>query len=266
MHKNIKVALLISTYNWPEALSKVLSSVRAQCTLPCEVLVADDGSDERTAELVHAFQQEFPVPLKYFWHPDDGFRKTIIMNQAIAATSCDYIIQIDGDIILHNRFIDDHLSAAEEGFYIKGSRVLLSEKKSRVFLAAKYSLSIKPYATGITNRLNAFRWPFLAKLFTKKRKRSHDLRGCNCAFWKKDFVAVNGYNNDLTGWGHEDIELAARLINLGLLQKSVKLQAVCYHLYHAFNERNSERGNYSKYEEVVINGTVKCTSGFNEAL
>ncbi|QNL52526.1 glycosyltransferase family 2 protein [Olivibacter sp. SDN3] len=259
----MKAALLISTYNWPGALTKVLSSVRCQQILPSEVLIADDGSDEKTAKLVRAFQKEFPVPLRHFWHPDGGFRKTIIMNQAIAATSCDYIIQIDGDITLHERFIEDHLSIAEDGYYIKGSRVLLSEKKSKAFLAAEHLTPIKPYSIGITNRINALRSLFLADFFTKRRKRSHDLRGCNCAFWKKDFVAVNGYNNDLVGWGHEDIELAARFINLGLLQKSVKLQAVCYHLHHTFNERNNERGNYGKYKEVVDSGVVRCQNGLN---
>ncbi|MDM8176212.1 MULTISPECIES: glycosyltransferase family 2 protein [Olivibacter] len=267
MLKDVRVALVISTYNWPEALHQVLVSVRNQYILPDEVLIADDGSDSRTKNLISSFKQEFPVPIRHFWHPDEGFRKAIIMNAAIASSSSDYIVQIDGDIIVHPNFIKDHIEEAEKGCYIKGSRVLLSSlKTSRILASKEKRVTIKPYSCGITNRLNACRLPSLSKLFIKKHKRSHDLRGCNCAYWKKDFVAINGYNNELQGWGHEDIELAARFINLGLLQKTVKLKAICYHLDHPYNPRLSEQANYLKYKEVVKEGNIRCKDGLEGAV
>lgn len=266
MYKKLQTALIISTYNWPEALNKVLSSVLNQRVLPDEILIADDGSDGRTAKLIDSFKNKFPIPLKHFWHSDDGFRKTIVMNVAIASCTSDYIIQIDGDIILHPDFIKDHIEEAEKGFYIKGSRVLLSKEKTKELLGAEDLVAITPYTAGITNRINACHSRLFSRFFIKKRKRSHDLRGCNCAYWRGDFITVNGYNNDLSGWGHEDIEIAARFINLGLLQKSIKLKAVCYHLDHPFNTRTNEEGNFKKYEEVVEKRIVKCLNGLNQSL
>ena len=90
------------------------------------------------------------------------------------------------------------------------------------------------------------------------------MHGCNCAFWKADFVQVNGYNNQIQGWGHEDIELAARLINAGLLQKKVKLMAICYHMYHPVASRSNVDRNYGFYEEVVKSGSRYCINGYQE--
>ena len=259
--KKFSIALLISTYNWPEALHLVLESVRRQYLLPDEVLIADDGSGEETTHLIRHFQQDFPVTLHHFWQEDKGFRKTQIMNKAVAASNCDYIIQIDGDIVLHPSFIADHISVSEKGTYIKGSRVLLSQPKTRELLHAQRPVSLSAFSTGIVNRINAMRIPAIASFFVKKRKRSHDLRGCNCAFWRTDFMTVNGYNNDLSGWGHEDIELAARFVNLGLLQKRVKMLAVCYHLFHPINSRSEEDANMQVYKKVVASGEYICTNG-----
>lgn len=264
--EKFSVSLLISTYNWPEALRLVLESVRKQQLLPDEVLVADDGSGEDTADLIRHFQQNFPIPLRHFWQEDNGFRKTRIMNSAVAASECDYIIQIDGDIVLHPSFIADHVAIAEKGVYIKGSRVLLSQSRTTELLLAQQPVLLSPFSNGIVNRLNAMRIPALAPLFIKRRKRSHDLRGCNCAFWKADFMAVNGYNNDLSGWGHEDIELAARFVNLGLLQKRVKMMAVCYHLFHPINSRSEEDANMEVYRKVVAGGGYICTNGMRTLL
>ena len=259
--EKFSIALVISTYNWPEALRLVLESVRRQEVLPDEVLVADDGSGEETAGLIRHFQKNFPVPLRHFWQEDNGFRKTRIMNETVAASDCDYIIQIDGDIVLHPSFIADHVIVAERGSYIKGSRVLLSQPKTTQLLKAQQLVSLSPFSTGIVNRINALRIPALASFFIKKQKRSHDLRGCNCAFWKADFIAINGYNNDLSGWGHEDIELAARLVNLGLMQKRVKMMAVCYHLYHPINSRSQATQNLKHYRDAVDKGIIQCRHG-----
>jgi glycosyltransferase involved in cell wall biosynthesis len=256
-------ALLISTYNWPEALELVLQSVLLQKTMPAEVLIADDGSDERTALVIERFKNKSVVPIKHIWHHDDGFRKTIIINKAIVASDCEYIIQIDGDIIMHPDFIHDHLTEAEKGFYIKGSRTLLNQERSNNLLKKKRT-AVSVFNSGIKNRINAFHIPILSSLLRNKSWRSDDWRGCNCAFWKEDFVRVNGYNNNLFGWGHEDIELAARFVNVGVMQKRIKLKAVCFHLYHKPNDKGLENKNFNTYQKVVEDGVVWAVNGLNE--
>ncbi|GEP95148.1 glycosyltransferase family 2 protein [Chitinophaga cymbidii] len=263
MQNKPTVALVIATYNWPEALQLVLDSVLEQKVFPDELIIADDGSTDSTRKLIDRYREKLPIPVKHFWHADNGFQKTIILNQAIAGTDCEYIVQVDGDIVLHPCFIKDHLRVAEKGYYIRGSRVMISEDKSNFFLIRDRMDRLSPLSAGIRNRINALRAPALSPLLIKKSKRSDNVAGCNCAFWKADFVTVNGYNNEINGWGHEDIELAARFINIGLSQKKVKMLAVCYHLHHTTVNRNREPINYQIYEHTLRQGIRYCTKGYS---
>ena len=122
-----KCSLVTPTYNWPEALELLLLSIMNQTVMPNEVIIADDGSKSETKELIEHFQTIFPVPLIHIWHEDIKNRKPRIMNKAIAKASFDYIIEIDGDIIMNKYFVEDHLRFAEKGFYLYGSRVNIKQ-------------------------------------------------------------------------------------------------------------------------------------------
>ena len=261
MHQ-LKASLLISTYNWPQALDLVFRSLLVQTKMPLEIVIADDGSKSETGKLIDSYRNQFSVPIKHIWQEDDGFRKTIIMNQSVSKTEGDYIIQIDGDIILHPRFIEDHLNEAREGFFIKGSRGMLSQKKSDEIFKTK-CIQISPFDKGLKSKINGTRLIWASRFFYGDPQKTNDLRGCNFAFWKKDFIAVNGYNNSITGWGHEDIELAARVVNYGVKRKQLKMLAVCYHLHHQLNSRKEEDVNMSIYENAVINKIFRCQNGYD---
>ncbi len=254
------ISLIISTYNWPEALELVLKSVVSLDVFPNEIIIADDGSDDRTKMIIDSFKLKTPIPVMHFWQEDIGFRKTIVMNKAIAAASGNYIVQIDGDIIMHRSFIADHNQEAKIGYYIKGSRSMLSEKLTSKIVKTK-NIKISPMSSGVGSKINASYLPIFSGFFKGDQLRSNNLRGCNFSFWKADFLAVNGYNNDLEGWGHEDIELAARLTNIGIKQRQLKLKAVCFHLFHKVNSRHNEDINYKKYLSAVKLHSKRCKNG-----
>ncbi len=121
-------SLLISTYNWKEALKACLQSVFNQSILPDEILIADDGSQDGTKEMIREMKLQTQIPIIHVWHQDKGFRVAAIRNRAIEMAKGDYIIQIDGDVILHKYFIADHLELAERGYFVCGSRVWLREE------------------------------------------------------------------------------------------------------------------------------------------
>lgn len=109
----MKTALLVSTYNWPEALDLIFRSLLKQKELPDEVLIADDGSGEATKKLIADFKAGSTLAVKHVWQEDHGYHKSKILNKAIAASEADYIIQIDGDCLMHPHFIHDHKANAE---------------------------------------------------------------------------------------------------------------------------------------------------------
>lgn len=102
-------SLQISTYNWPAALQLCLQSVLHQIVKPDELVIADDGSGPETKIVIDKFASEVPYAVKHVWHEDKGYCLPEIQNKAIVHSSCDYIIQVDGDCILHPAFIADHL-------------------------------------------------------------------------------------------------------------------------------------------------------------
>ena len=132
----MKVSLIISTYNWPEALRLSLMTVLHQTQYPHEIVIADEGSTIETQNMIKELQTEYPIPIQHIWHEDKGFRKTMIMNKAVKAATGDYIIQIDGDILLHPYFIADHLEIAEPGYFIRGGRTLINAFKQDFFCTA----------------------------------------------------------------------------------------------------------------------------------
>lgn len=262
MHKNISSALIISTYNWPQALRLCFLSVMEQVVMPDEIIIADDGSGMETRKLIEEYKNNFPVPLKHAWHKDDGFRKTLILNKAVKLSSFDYIIQIDGDVILNKFFIKDHLASAEGKAFIRGTRALLTAEKSAQVIRTRNS-SLSAFDKGIIHRYNAFRCFFLRKIASRKELSSKSVRGSNLSFWKSDFIKVNGYNNELTGWGHEDEELAARFVNNGIKKKIIKLCAVQYHLFHPQQSRENEQSQNNEVRHTVNEKIKTCVNGYN---
>ena len=113
----MKTSLIITTYNKPEALGKVLEGIGEQSHMPDEILVADDGSGPDTLKKIHEFSKVFRCRFDHIWQEDQGFRAARIRNRAIAKATGEYIILLDGDCIPPRRFIEDHLVLAEESFF-----------------------------------------------------------------------------------------------------------------------------------------------------
>ena len=265
MKKNT-IAILVATYNWPEALKKSLESILCQTVLPDEIIIADDGSDKNTEAVINDIKEKTSIPVTHLWQEDNGFRKTLILNKAVAHIKSDYIIQIDGDIVLDPHFIEDHTELMERGYYVCGSRVKLTEQSTlRVLQEGNFRISTKDMKMSFM--LNTLRVGWLRKLMAERYGRKLDhLRGCNMAFWKSDFIAVNGYNEDLLQWGHEDGELILRMHNYGVKKKFLKFGGIAYHLWHKEASRANEQRHFDEIKNVTENKTIRCENGIDKYL
>lgn len=255
-------SLIISTYNWSEALELVLESVFKQSVFPNEIIIADDGSTIETKNIITFYQTKFKIPLIHIHHEDNGFRLSEIRNKAIKKSTGDYIIQIDGDVILHKYFINDHLKIAKENFFVRGSRTKMNEDLAKKILKNK-NIKISLFSKGIKNRGNGIRFPFLTKILIYKKEDKLKMLGCNMAFWRKDVLRINGYDNNLQGWGYEDSELAARLINCNIKKRVMKNMGIVYHIFHKERVNDSVNSNYEVLQNSV-NSNLKITkNGIN---
>ena len=252
------VSLIISTYNRPDALAKVLAGVSQQTRAPREILVADDGSAEPTRSLIGDWKDQSSVPLSHIWQPHEGFRKTIILNKAIRAAQGDYIIFLDGDCVPHARFIADHDSLAEKGFWVQGRRC---------FVKSDYVGNFEPATTFIWQWLllgrmsGAFKAIRLPSPIVRRGTEQRGLIGCNMAIWREDLVAINGFDETYIGWGGEDSDIGSRLYHLGRPRKFVYGHAIVYHLDHPTLSRDSYGRNRDKLEETLRLKRIRCEQG-----
>lgn len=269
MQNKVTIALIISTYNWPDALELVLLSILAQTEQPNEVLIADDGSGPETMALIEKYKAKFTIPLKHIWHEDKGFRLAMIRNKALVNSSSDYIVQIDGDIILHRNFIQDHKKFAHPGTFVRASRVYINEAASKKLIKNK-EVGLSAFSNGISNFFSALRIPFLWPFFELKYKNSgqerYEIHGCNMAFWREDALKVNGYDEQFTGWGPEDKEFVARLINIGRKKRFIKLGAIAFHLYHRESCKTYLAENEKSFQETIFKKKKSCEFGINQYL
>jgi glycosyltransferase involved in cell wall biosynthesis len=260
-----RTSLIIATYNWHRALDLVLQSVRAQTVAPDEVLVADDGSRDETRDVIRHHQRDFPAPLIHVWHEDTGFRLGAIRNRAMAQARGEYLIQTDGDILLHPRFVASHAAFARAGSYAQGSRCLVErELTERLLHEGRATVSL--WERGLKNRLNGLHFPLVTPMVRGPVDPDRATRGCHMAFWRDDIIAANGYDEAIEGWGREDSELAARLIHRGVRRRNFKFGAVAFHLWHREVGRAAFDRNHAIYEETIRTRRTRCALGIDRYL
>ena len=260
--KKITTTLVIATYNWDKALELVLFSVLKQSVFPDEIIIADDGSTEATQFLIEKFKNNTSIPLQHVWHGDNGFRKSKILNKAILKAQNEYIIQVDGDCILHKHFIKDHIDFIEPNTYLYGTRVNIKKQYLTNLFKTK-QLSFNFFSKGISKRTRALHIPILSKFYKKSSLYSRKFRGCNTSFFKKDFIDVNGYNEDITGWGREDSELVLRMHNNGLQARRLRYRAIVFHIYHDEKSRDRFKENDDIEKLTIKTKLTRCKNGIN---
>lgn len=258
----MRVGVIVTTYNRPDMLIKVLTGLIRQSRAADEIIVADDGSARETEAQIRGFLAENRAPVKHVWQEDKGFRAARIRNRGIRASESDYLVFLDGDCIPHRHFVRDHERLAEKGCFFQGKRVIVGRSAAPAFsFADTRSLrTLMGYAVrgGISNSHHIFRLPFLPARTVRKLS---GIRSCNMGVFKADLLAVNGFNESFVGWGREDSEIAVRFYKYGMKRKEHPFMAVCYHLWHPENERSELARNDRLLEAAQQASTYICRKG-----
>ncbi len=268
----MKTSLIISTYKSPKFLNMVLESVQNQKLKPLEIIVTEDGQFADNEALIKKWQNISHVPLFHLKQNDHGNRKPLALNKAILKSQGDYLIFLDGDCVIRNDFIADHLNLAEGGHFLAGRRVELSEKATKVVFSKKNGSKylgnfpvrlLYDSVFGETHHFGRFfRTPALIKKMVKRNK-VHDIRGCNFSVRREDLFAINGFDNTFSGAYGEDSDVEYRLKFHGLKMKSLRGAAIQYHLWHP--TQTKDLSNQVRLIQVLKNKTVRSSSGLDQA-
>lgn len=260
-----RLALIVSTYERPDALAAVLGSLAHQSAAPDELIVADDGSEPATRAVVERYAAAAHHPVEHVWHRHEGFRLCRIRNLAIAHTRADYLVQLDGDMVLHRDFIADHRSAARRGTFVQGTRILADPTLSATLLAnPRQTVGATSSGLGGLRRLYALHLPRVSARSRVLANAFIAIKGCNQGFWRADLERVNGYDEDMTGWGSEDKELAARLQNSGIRRRTLLFGGIAFHLHHAPASRERSAINQSFLARTRRERLVRCERGLDQ--
>lgn len=266
------LSIIVTTYNWPEALGMVLQALACQTYHNFEVLVADDGSGPKTRDLIEKFKLSMPMPLKHIWQADAGFRAAAIRNQAVLQATGEYIVFLDGDCIPRADFVEKHAKLVEAGYFVVGNRILLTKTFSEKAIQGALPLQfwslyrwIWAYCFGHCNRcLSLITLPLNSRWRKSWVKGWKGAKGCNLGVFKADLLAVNGWEECFKGWGYEDSDLVIRLLNAGLKRKEGRFALTVIHLWHAENDRSREKANWILLEKTRQNKELCAKQGLSQ--
>lgn len=235
------VCVIISTYNNPKWLEKTLWGYMHQLRPADEIIIADDGSGEETAEMIARYAAWLPI--RHVWHEDHGFRKTTILNKAVEKATADYLIFTDQDCIPRADFIATHLRYARKGTFLSGGYfklpMTISQQITQEDIAEGRAFSYRwlrrqgmIWSFKCTKLMH---WTFMNRLTTTHATWN----GMNSSTWRENIIDVNGFDERMQ-YGGEDREMGERMMNNGLRGIQIRYSAIVLHLDHSRPYVNNE--------------------------
>jgi glycosyltransferase involved in cell wall biosynthesis len=262
------ISVIVATYNRPDALATVLRTLAAQTDRDFEIIVADDGSRAETGRLVADWAKRTSIPVKHVWHEDRGFRLAEIRNRAIRVSEGSYCIFLDGDCLARPDFVSAHRALARPGWFVTGSRLLLSRELTAEVL--ENELVVEQWSLpnwmwqrirGRVNRIAPLMLPRPGASGRRSQRRWRGARGGNMAFRRSDLDAVDGFDAAFTGWGREDSDIFVRMIRHGIRRKNGRLGATVLHLWHPEADRSRLDVNQRQLDQLLAERRVRAQQG-----
>jgi GT2 family glycosyltransferase len=236
MPTKLELSVVLTTYQRPEHLERSLASLALQQSMQgrFEVIVADDGSTDRTHSIVREFSRTAKFPVKLTTHPHGGFRVALCRNDGVRASSAPYLLFSDSDCIFPPDHLHQHLRARTAGIVRSGDCFRLDQESTdRLDVAAIKSGEYRGWISR-DERIRIRRRRIKDQCYRLiAHPRKPKLTGCNIAISRVDLETVNGFDEDFVGWGCEDDDLAFRLRKAGMRIGSVLGYTCAYHMWHA---------------------------------
>ncbi len=260
------ISVLIAYYKNIPALRLILEGLKTQTYKSFEVIVAEDDNNEETKEFLSEIKKSLPFKIKHTHQEEDnGFRKNIMLNRAIAISEGKIIVFLDGDCIPHKKWVQVYAKNLKEGFALFGRRVMISPRLTKnIYKEANLSkLTLLNLIKSKSSRLKyTIFFPFYKPI------KKHGIWGCNWGIHKKHLVEINGFDEYYTKAGvGEDVDIEWRLLQNGIKLKSVRQSAIVYHLHHDSHYTDNDVHSNLKYlKSKDLTKDIYCTNGLDKYL
>lgn len=135
-----RVTVLMPVYNAERFLREAINSILAQSFKPFEFLIIDDGSTDRSAEII----ESFPDPRIRFVKNAENLGITATLNKGIALASCELIARMDADDISH-----PHRLQKQFGYMKRNPRCAMLSTWARVITEDKRFVRLERYRSNL---------------------------------------------------------------------------------------------------------------------
>lgn len=258
------LSVVVTTYNRSDALLAVLRALALQRDRGFEVIVADDGSSAEHVRRLHAQAAGLGLDLTHAWQADVGFTAAAARNMGVRQARGDYLVFLDGDCVPLPDFIASHRRLARPGCLVNGSRVLLGPALSQRALRGEVDLARASWAWWLGRRLagDCNKWAGLGLRWPASLRRARagfrwkGIRSCNLGVWTSDCEAVDGFDEDFDGWGHEDADFVLRLHHHGCSRVDGFWATEVLHLWHREAARDQAQRNLDKVRDR-LHGSIE---------
>ena len=268
----MKVSIIVAVYKDVEALRLIVKALQTQTYKNFELIVAEDGASKEMKEFVASVKG---LDIKHTTQEDRGVRKARSQNNAVLASSGEYLIFIDGDCIPYKNFIEGHVVLSEKERVLTGRRFnipkeMVTKIKSGFLKIEELEDNLWRYFYLIFKKSVRFRQGIyinpnsvLYKLINK-RDISVAILGCNFSCFRDDMLTLNGFDES---YGEtaipDDIDLEWRFKAKGLKLKSCKNVANMFHLDHNIHDRGDATPLLDIMNERKKAGKYRCEMGLN---
>jgi glycosyltransferase involved in cell wall biosynthesis len=267
-----ELSVILTTYQRPQHLERSLASLAAQRGVDglFEVVVADDGSEDRTHDVVSQFARTVDFPLKLTSHPHQGYRVALCRNDGVRASRGRYLLFSDGDCVLPPEHLATHLRMRRPGVVMAGNCYRLSQHvNEQIDMASIAAGTLETLESCVppSERRRLFRLWLKNKYYelighpTKPKLNSSDF-----GIWRTDYETVNGFDEGFVGWGCEDDDLGKRLRRAGVRISSILRQTRVFHMWHPLDPTQPSvwREGANVCRLLAPNRPIRCKQGLDQ--
>jgi GT2 family glycosyltransferase len=258
----VKATLVISVYNDVAALTAVLKTVDLQSEKAFDIIISQDGDSNCFDVVIQKYENKLSIT--HLQQPDTGFLKNKMLNKVIVTAQSDKLIFIDGDCILHPKFIANYIKHIQQGLICMGRRIDLDKTTTAKI---KFGQLLLPTFWGmLKNKTTRIEESFYLPFLSQKMLKTPKLLGCNMGWHKADLFLLNGFDENYTfpGYGEDtDIEFRAKLA--GIQPFSMRFKAIQFHLDHTRPGRENEiTRSQQVFENTKRRSDFSCQNGLEK--